>query len=273
MLRYTANYAYTNHNFVIQNLNGDRINNHFTAPVCVLKNILQRGTPTLMSRYLQSKLGKIQDHPEFKLPLPLISNAPPHWMRTIGGDEKKNYYPAKTFFYEVIPHYLSEYRQILQLMLPEASINDITQVEVDDFIDQRVDFFLPQANLVIEIDGQHHKRQDRTRINDTIRDQHLAAFGFVTVRSRRRHVSTALLRSLLALLISVGEIRRPINLSEIMDRVRVLMPAKNIILKSRAISSSYCLLRGITAVLNSPLRSRGISTWTSPTPLRANPRP
>lgn len=148
MLRYTANYAHTNHNFVIQNLNGNRIDNHFTPPVCVLKNILQRGTPTLMSRYLQSKLGKIQDHPEFKLPLPLISNVPPRWMRTIGGDEKKNYYPAKTFFYEVIPHYLPEYRQILQLMLPEASINDINQVEVDDFVDQRVDFFLPQANLV-----------------------------------------------------------------------------------------------------------------------------
>lgn len=182
MLRFTANYAHTNHNFVIQNLHGERLNNHFVPPVCVLKNILQRGTPTLMSKYLQSNISKIQDRPEFKLPLPLISNVPPRWVNTIGGDEKKNYYPAKTFFYEVIPQYLPEYCQIQQLMLPEASINDITQVEVDDFIDQRVDFFLPQANLVIEIDGQHHKRQDRTRINDTIRDQHLAAHGFVTVR-------------------------------------------------------------------------------------------
>lgn len=182
MLRFTANYAHTNHNFVIQNLHGERLNNHFVPPVCVLKNILQRGTPTLMSKYLQSNFGKIQDHRAFKVPLPLISSELPRWINTIRGDEKKKYNPAKTFFYDVIPHYLPEYRQIQQLMLPEAAINEITQIETDKFTDQRVDFLLPQAKLIIEIDGQHHKRQDRTRINDSLRDEHLAAHGFATVR-------------------------------------------------------------------------------------------
>jgi len=92
-------------------------------------------------------------------------------------------------------------------------------------------------------------------------------------KSRCRHASTAALRSALTLLISVGEIFRPISLSEIMDKLRVLTPAKNKMLKSRATSSSYCLLRGITVVLNSPFRSRGTSTWTSPTPLSVKPRP
>ena len=135
-----------------------------------------------MSKYLQLKIGTIQDHRAFKVPLPLISGETPHWIHTIGGDEKKNYYPAKTFFYDVIPRYLPEYRQIQQLMLPEAAINEITQIDADDFIEQRVDFLLPQAKLVIEIDGQHHKQKVRTRINDTIRDEHLAAHGFATVR-------------------------------------------------------------------------------------------
>jgi len=65
-------------------------------------------------------------------------------------------------------------------------------------------------------------------------------------KSRRRHVSTAALSSALTLLISAADILRPINLSEIIDNVRVLIPAKNKMLKSRATSSSYCLLRGIT---------------------------
>ena len=63
---------------------------------------------------------------------------------------------------------------------------------------------------------------------------------------RRRHASTAVLSSVFTLLISAGEILRPISLSEIIDKARVLTQAKNRMLKSRAISSSYCLLRGMT---------------------------
>ena len=92
-------------------------------------------------------------------------------------------------------------------------------------------------------------------------------------KSLRRHASTAALSSALKLLISAAETLRPISLSESIDNVRVLIPAKNMMLKSRATSSSYCLLRGIMDVLNSPLRSLGTFTWTSPTPLRVNLRP
>lgn len=182
MLRFTANYARTNHNFVIQNLDSKPVNDKFLPALCVVKNILQRGKPTLMSLYLQEHLGKIHEESTFKTPLPLIFNEPPRWLHRIRGDDKNNYYPARNFFYDVIPNYLAEYCQIQQLMLPEASINEITQIDVDDFVDQRVDFLLPQAKLIIEIDGQHHKRHDRTKINDSLRDKHLAAYGFMTIR-------------------------------------------------------------------------------------------
>lgn len=46
-------------------------------------------------------------------------------------------------------------------------------------------------------------------------------------KSRCRHTSTAALSSPLALLISVGEILRPISLSEIMERLRMLTPDRN----------------------------------------------
>jgi len=94
-----------------------------------------------------------------------------------------------------------------------------------------------------------------------------------TDRSRSLHFSTASINSLLALLTSEGEILRPISRSDIMERVRVLTPVKNIMLRSWRSSLSYRLLRGITCVLNSPFRSLGTSTWTSPMPFNVKLRP
>ena len=63
-------------------------------------------------------------------------------------------------------------------------------------------------------------------------------------RSRMRHFSTASVRSALALLISVWEILRPISLQNIIERLRVLIPARNIRLKSRLISFFVLLAPG-----------------------------
>ena len=51
-----------------------------------------------------------------------------------------------------------------------------------------------------------------------------------------------------AALISVAEIDRPRSLLDSIDKLRVLIPARNIMLISLASSSSYCLLRGMTWV-------------------------
>ena len=190
MLRYTANYANTNHNFVIQNLDGERTKSNFLAVICILKNILQRGTPTMMSEFLKENIGKVHEEMIFKHPLSLISSEPPQRLSRIKGDEKNNYYPAKEFLFDLIPKYLPEYCFIRQLILPEAEINEIAQVNVDSFNDQRVDFYLPQAKLVVEIDGQHHKIHDHTRINDKLRDKYLASHGIKTVRIDTRDLTT-----------------------------------------------------------------------------------
>ena len=67
MIKRTANYARTNSNFVIQNLSGDRVENKYLGATCILKNILQRGNPTLMSTYLQDKLGEIHKTEKFNM--------------------------------------------------------------------------------------------------------------------------------------------------------------------------------------------------------------
>ena len=64
--KYTANYAYTNPNFVIQNLMGGSIDKDLYQVICVLKNILQRGFPTTLSQYLQEEIGIIHEEKNFQ---------------------------------------------------------------------------------------------------------------------------------------------------------------------------------------------------------------
>lgn len=181
MIKYTANYSYSNPNFVIQNLTGQRIDNEYLPAICILKNILQRGRPTMLSKFLQENVGSIHKTDDFEKPYPLISKEPPNWERVNRGDVKGNYFPAKKFIEKLIPKYLADYRFIQQLIIPEIPINEITQVEVDEFANQQVDFYLPQAYLIIEIDGSQH---DRNIHQDIIRDKHTAKYGIKTIRIR-----------------------------------------------------------------------------------------
>lgn len=182
MKKYSANYSYTNHNFVIQNLIQPRNETKYLSAILIIKNLIQRGKPTLMSQYLQGIYGSIHKETElFKKPFVLINQSNLVWNNTIKGDEENNYYPAKTFLEERIQEDLSEYEFIKQLIIPEIEINQITQLNDINFSYQCVDFFLPQANLVIEIDGQQHK-EEVERVIDTIRDNHLALSKVLTVR-------------------------------------------------------------------------------------------
>jgi len=182
MKKYSANYSYTNHNFVIQNLTKPRKESEFLAGILIIKNLIQRGKPTLMSQYLQSIYGPIHKDTEFfKKPFVFINQSNLKWYNTIKGDVENNYFPAKMFLEERINEDLSEYEFIKQLIIPEIEINEITQRNDENFKYQCVDFFLPQANLVIEIDGQQHK-EEVGRVIDSIRDNHLALSKVLTVR-------------------------------------------------------------------------------------------
>jgi ATP-dependent DNA helicase RecQ len=138
-----------------------------------------------MSSYLQQELGEIHLQENFNTFLPLISNEKPVWERIIRGDIKGNYNPAKYFFEALIPKCFPEYPFLQQLIIPEVPINFITQIEVDDFMEQQVDFYLPQAFLVIEIDGsQHDSRVDNQR------DAHLKKFGNETYRFSTKDIES-----------------------------------------------------------------------------------
>ena len=181
--QYSANYSNTNHNFVIQNLDGNaNINNKYYQSICVVKNILQRGKPTLMSTYLQKQIGSIQTSSEFKKHKVLISKDINIWERLIKGSSDSLYNPAQYFYQKILDNILGEECKFVKnLLLPEVLISDITQENKKEFKNQQVDFYLPQAYLVIEIDGSQHKEPNQ-HILDIKRDKYLKEHGVKTVR-------------------------------------------------------------------------------------------
>lgn len=182
MLKYTANYAYTNSNFVIQNLDITESSIDDMYPIiCVLKNILQRGIPTRMSKFLQEKIGEIHKREDYKNIFTFININYQNWDDIIKGDTVNNYFPAREF-YENIPQIFEEYGFVQSLILPEVNINDIEDSEREKFINQQVDFFIPQANLVIEIDGQQHKSVKNQLISDKDKDAFLSKNKIEVVR-------------------------------------------------------------------------------------------
>lgn len=182
MKKYTANYTYTNPNFVIQNLVTSQTNVDLLPILYVIKNILQRGFPTTLSKYLQSQLGEIHKLDNFEERFLFATKQKPVWNDTIKGDRERNYYPAKDFFENIIPSEFGEFSFIQSLLIPEIEINEITGEDDKNFINQQVDFYLPQAKLVIEIDGQQHKLDEVTRVSDSKRDNYLSGKGITTIR-------------------------------------------------------------------------------------------
>jgi len=188
MKKYTANYTYTNPNFVIQNLVTSQTNTDLLPILYVTKNILQRGFPTTLSKFLQSQLGEIHKLENFEERFLFATKQKHIWNDTIKGDRENNYYPAKDFFENIIPNEFGEFSFIQSLLIPEIEINEITGEDDRNFINQQVDFYLPQAKLVIEIDGQQHKLDEVTRVSDSTRDNYLSGKGITTIRITTREL-------------------------------------------------------------------------------------
>lgn len=182
MKKYTANYTYTNPNFVIQNLVENPNKSDLLPLLYVIKNILQRGFPTTLSKNLQSTLGELHKLDNFNDRFLFATNQTSIWSNTIKGDPIRNYYPAKDFFETILPNEFGEYSFVQSLIIPEIEINDIIGDDNRNFINQQVDFYLPQAKLVIEIDGQQHKTDKVTRVSDSTRDNYLLGQGITTIR-------------------------------------------------------------------------------------------
>lgn len=194
MKKYTANYTYTNPNFVIQNLVTNQTNaNLELLPVLrTIKDDLQGSFPINLSSYLQTELRDIREFTSCEKRFLFATSQTPVWSDTIKGDREQNHYPAKDFFEKIIPKEFGKYPFIQSLLVPEIGINEIVGQENTNFINQQVDFYLPQAKLVIEIDGQQHKMDEVNRISDNIRDSYLSSHGVTTIRITTKELQSGM---------------------------------------------------------------------------------
>lgn len=200
-MKFSAGYANTNNNFCIVNLHKKKeLELQDKQIIAILSNILQRGVPTIPSKYIQNNLSINNFTPTNDF-IPLISKEKPTWTYSIKGGDN-GYNPALQFF-NSLNKYFPEFPFLQQLILPEAYIKEILPNTSDKFISQQVDFYLPQAKLVIEIDGSHHQSQC---IHDEKRNSHFAKNGIKTTR-----ISTADLQNEKNLKIKIDEIKSCLN--------------------------------------------------------------
>lgn len=188
---YSANYTRTNHNFVFQNLPlysiaSEPASSSIFSTIQILKNILQRGKPTVASRRLRNVFGidQSQSGTETK-PLALISRNSVEWIRLIRGHDRSGKNPAKYFFDELIQKYLGNYGFLKQLTVPEVQIFTTTQVYIDQYHNRQVDFFIPHIGIIIEIDGPQHQHSKDV---DEMRNAFAETHGLKTVRFTTQEV-------------------------------------------------------------------------------------
>ncbi|MFA9399311.1 MAG: DEAD/DEAH box helicase, partial [Clostridiaceae bacterium] len=185
MEKYSCSYGNTMSNFVFQNIEKlkdvkyDPEYDSFFGVYCVIQNIIQRGTPSQPSQILIKKLGNlIIDKNSI---IPLIKNNNPEWINTIKGDGISLDNPAEIFYDTIYPKYMKDYAFTKQLILPEAKFSDIIEDSKVEFAEQQVDFYLPQANLVIEVDGESHGNYNQIN-KDKIRDKTLLKSNIKVIR-------------------------------------------------------------------------------------------
>ncbi|MCX7567138.1 DEAD/DEAH box helicase [Sulfitobacter sp. F26169L] len=112
-----------------------------------------------------------------------MSDRPPVWDETIRG-ARDGYNPAYEFIESIVPLELGPWAFIQALLVPEYPLFRRLGAPsnlIDGPNDEQVDFYLPQADLVIEIDGGQHGEQ-RQAWKDRARDRFLEKLGIVTLR-------------------------------------------------------------------------------------------
>ena len=133
-------------------------------------DFLERGYPTRPTHYLISKLR--EHDPNFSweelknLEPILLRPFSPDYGSTIKGSDEHQLFPAQTFFNQLIDKHLPDYNFIKNLLIPECKFSDILAFDIEAVgaeQDWEVDFFFPQIDLVIEIDGlQQREHVQRT---------------------------------------------------------------------------------------------------------------
>ncbi|MBT8448720.1 MAG: RecQ family ATP-dependent DNA helicase, partial [Gammaproteobacteria bacterium] len=175
---HTGNYVRSHYNFRISGLTDET---NFSVIASTLFNIHFRGSPSKPSRFLIEQLAERGIELSDAASIHIDVNESPNWKSTILGGEG-DYNPALEFYESKLPMLLGEFGYLYSLFRPEALITDIVEAaEAKKFASERVDFFLPVANLIIEIDGSQHQEIINTH-KDISRNELFQKYGIHTFR-------------------------------------------------------------------------------------------
>lgn len=184
MHKFTANYCYSNSNFVITNLPNNSVNTPYTNIIRIVQNIIMRGVPTIASEFLRSNFGLKRNYLDEIKKVKFISKENLIWKDTIKGDVSNNDYPAAQF-YDDLEQQFGRLSLLRNLMIAEYPISDILPDVRQAFDKQLVDFYIPLLKTVIEVDGTGHKRQ---LVLDKKRDSALNRAGIKVVRIKTQDI-------------------------------------------------------------------------------------
>ena len=176
-------------NFCIYNLPKKQIDN-IPYSLLLTENIIKRGIPTKLSYYLRHALGEHYTEDELNKNYSpcFISEHKQTWTRKtiLGNSSDPSDNPAETFF-QNIDKDLADYGFISKITIPEFEIIEYCpdlKYKKELNPKTRVDFFIPTADLIIEIDGKQHNEN-----LDKIRDDLFDKYNIKTIR-----ISTASIR-------------------------------------------------------------------------------
>ncbi len=162
MLKFSAGFSKINQNFVIQNIKACK--NDCEPVFSVLHNILQRGCPTIPSRFLKSKFGDILNTSTY---IYVYDFSKCCWDYVIKGGDSSN--PALDFYKNKLAKFIGI--KNASTFIPECPLTDIIEnVKINKNIAEYVDFYSPLYNTVIEIDGMQHITNAEQSIKDKNRD-------------------------------------------------------------------------------------------------------
>lgn len=184
MKRFSANYCYSNSNFIITNLPDNQVTTPYSNIVRIVQNMINRGTPTIASTFLRKKLGLQRDYLKQLEEVKFLSNENLNWAQSIKGDARNNDFPAEQF-YNDLGTILNRVGFIRNLTIAECPITDILPDHNQAFIKQQVDFYIPLMKTVIEVDGEGHRKQITL---DSKRDQAFKRNNINVVRISTREI-------------------------------------------------------------------------------------
>lgn len=211
MKKYSANYCKSNSNFIIKGIKENNKNIEYMQTIKIVKNIINRGIPTKMSKYLQQKYSYDLENDENYLRL--FTNEKQEWSKTIKGAENSIYNPALVFYNEIIEEYLGEYGFIKNLIIPEIEVNEILDSPIKELERRTDDFYIPQLKLDIEIDGlQHNKTVNDDRSKDLLQKRN----GIKVIRIKTED----LVNKTNNLKVMMDEIKRAVSNSQIINEYK-----------------------------------------------------